>query len=75
MPQAAADLKGLTHVTHKRVVSKWLLEKTQCLSVETVMSNGVIGVTRHVENSDLRVTSGDLAGKFPACHSGHDHVC
>ena len=69
-----AGLQGLAHVTHKRVMSKRLLQKAQRSAVETMMFNGVVGIARHIENLDSWMASGDLAGEFPARHTGHNDV-
>src|SRR5260370_42508879 len=69
-----ADLQGLTHVTHKRVVREWLLKNSQRLAMKAVIANRIIRVTGHVENSRARVARDDLVGEFPSRHAGHDHV-
>ena len=35
----------------------------------------VVGVSRHEENSEIRVERNEMLCQLPAAHAGHDHVC
>src|ERR1700730_9714521 len=43
-------LESITDVTHEHFVRKRLLQKARCLTLETVMAGGVIGIAGHIEN-------------------------
>jgi hypothetical protein len=70
----ADRFESFMHAACKHLVRKWLLQDTPRLTSKAVIPQGVISISRHVENLNSRKIDSEPVREFRTGHDGHHDV-
>ena len=72
--RAWAAFQRLAHLVQQLLAGKRLCNQQRAGIDDTVVSNGIFGVARHIQHFDFFPSRRHSARHFPAAHLRHDHV-